>query len=171
MIDQSNAKLKEAVGLGGNLCGPAAAAHLLAGYDDHPNKPSNSDAATAGYNDVDLKKFGSIIKKQGLLMGTNRTTIDIDLVTHRPRDQDEGDDGLEHRGARRKSLANSFYSFGSRRLAGDPADHLLVVLLVASSLRTSPSTPWPSPSALTRSPRARAIRAATSTTTSRRRTS
>src|SRR6185436_4066159 len=34
MIDQSDATLKSVVGLGGNLCGPAAAAHVLAGYDD-----------------------------------------------------------------------------------------------------------------------------------------
>src|SRR5688572_28761409 len=62
MIDQSDADLRAVVGLGGNLCGPAAAAHVLAGYDDHPNKPSTGDAAVAGYNDVDLYKFGSIVK-------------------------------------------------------------------------------------------------------------
>jgi len=113
MIDQSNSTLKSVVGLGGNLCGPAAAAHLLAGYDDHPNRPSNGDATTAGYNNVDVNKFGSIIRKQGLWMGTNRTLLDIDLQLTDLEVKQKGTMAWDIAGPVNNSLANSFYSFGT----------------------------------------------------------
>jgi hypothetical protein len=113
MIDQSDATLKSVVGLGGNLCGPAAAAHVLAGYDDHPNRPAAGDVTVAGYNNVDVNKFGSIIRKQGLLMGTNRTLLDIDLQLADLEVKQKGTMAWDIAGPVKSSLANSFYSFGS----------------------------------------------------------
>jgi hypothetical protein len=118
MIDQSDATLKSVVGLGGNLCGPASAAHVLAGFDDHPRMPSSGDSKTAGFNDVDVNMFGSIVRKLGLAMGTNRTLFDIDLVLKDVQIKQPGTMAWDVAAPVKSSLANSFYSFGGNGAGG-----------------------------------------------------
>jgi len=113
IIDQSDAGLKSVVGLGGNLCGPAAGAHVLAGFDDFPRMPSTSDAIAAGFNDVDVDSFGGIIRKLGLAMDTNGTLIDIDAWYTNLEIQQKGTMAWDVAAPMKSSLKRSFYSFGS----------------------------------------------------------
>jgi hypothetical protein len=118
MIDQSKPELRQVVNLGGNLCGPAAAAHLLAGFDDFPVKPATSDAATAGFNNFDINTFGSIVRKQGLLMGTNRTLLDIDLVLTNIEVKQKGTLAWDVNAPLASSLATSFSKYGNNNAGG-----------------------------------------------------